>query len=283
VSDEAGILAAIRESPADDVPRMVWADWLDDHGRHERAELVRLQLALARGDESGRGREQALLAEHGQMWLDEELPAFTLRTTHEWHELAEDILPCWAAYRRGLAAAIFLPMSQFKSEASKLAQRCPALARVQLLDRWAGPLGEHRLLWQTDARERSSYIPDWLASCMPSPPERDGGHFDFSGFEDALAGLSKACIVHALGGYAEVASRATWTAGEIAKTIGVHPRTVANWRAVHRLVGYQLPGGQGWRVSAGELVAFMRAGFIPLNVLARWSGDLEGISPRPTD
>lgn len=49
MSDEAGLLSAIREAPADDLPRLVYADWLEDQGRHERGELIRLQLALARG------------------------------------------------------------------------------------------------------------------------------------------------------------------------------------------------------------------------------------------
>ncbi|MBY0231499.1 MAG: TIGR02996 domain-containing protein [Gemmataceae bacterium] len=51
MSDEAGLLLAIREHPSDDLPRIAWADWLDENGRSERAELVRLQLALARRDE----------------------------------------------------------------------------------------------------------------------------------------------------------------------------------------------------------------------------------------
>jgi len=33
---------AILASPLADHPRLVYADWLDDHGRHQRAELIRL-------------------------------------------------------------------------------------------------------------------------------------------------------------------------------------------------------------------------------------------------
>jgi uncharacterized protein (TIGR02996 family) len=38
------------ENREDDAPRLVLADWLDDDGQHERAEFVRLQLALARSE-----------------------------------------------------------------------------------------------------------------------------------------------------------------------------------------------------------------------------------------
>jgi uncharacterized protein (TIGR02996 family) len=36
-------LQAILEAPTDDLPRLVYADWLDENGEHERAELIRLQ------------------------------------------------------------------------------------------------------------------------------------------------------------------------------------------------------------------------------------------------
>src|SRR5215207_7846509 len=41
MSDAAALLAAIRAAPADDAPRLVYADWLDEHGQPERAALLR--------------------------------------------------------------------------------------------------------------------------------------------------------------------------------------------------------------------------------------------------
>lgn len=46
MSDRDALLRAIRAAPADDTPRLVYADWLDDHGHREHAEFVRLQLEL---------------------------------------------------------------------------------------------------------------------------------------------------------------------------------------------------------------------------------------------
>jgi uncharacterized protein (TIGR02996 family) len=48
-TDLAGaFLADIVAHPADDAPRLVYADWLEDHGEAGRAEFIRLQCELAR-------------------------------------------------------------------------------------------------------------------------------------------------------------------------------------------------------------------------------------------
>ena len=47
MTDEPALLAAVAAAPDDDTPRLVYADWLDDHDRPERAEFVRVQCRLA--------------------------------------------------------------------------------------------------------------------------------------------------------------------------------------------------------------------------------------------
>src|SRR5262245_2568400 len=63
MSSEEAFLQAIRETPDDDVPRLVYADWLDDHGRADRAELIRVQCRLARLPEEERARPTLLAQE----------------------------------------------------------------------------------------------------------------------------------------------------------------------------------------------------------------------------
>ena len=50
--DEAALLAAIAAAPADDAPRLAYADWLAEQGRAEQAEAIRAEhlarTALAR-------------------------------------------------------------------------------------------------------------------------------------------------------------------------------------------------------------------------------------------
>jgi len=45
--DRAAMLRQIIEWPDDDAPRLVYADWLDEHGDHERAEFIRVGIEYA--------------------------------------------------------------------------------------------------------------------------------------------------------------------------------------------------------------------------------------------
>ncbi len=47
-AEEAGLLQDILDRPEDDVPRLVYADWLDEHGDEARAEFIRVQCELGR-------------------------------------------------------------------------------------------------------------------------------------------------------------------------------------------------------------------------------------------
>jgi uncharacterized protein (TIGR02996 family) len=71
--DEA-FLADIIAHPDDDTPRLIYADWLDEHGQPERAEFIRTQIESAGLPEKSRRRttllrrEADLLAEHQEEW-----------------------------------------------------------------------------------------------------------------------------------------------------------------------------------------------------------------------
>src|SRR5690242_16278731 len=73
-ADRAAFLRAIAANPDDDLPRLVYADWLDEHGEPERAEFIRVQCELARlpkGDPRRpelTARQDALWAAHSKAW-----------------------------------------------------------------------------------------------------------------------------------------------------------------------------------------------------------------------
>jgi uncharacterized protein (TIGR02996 family) len=48
-TDEAALLNSVIGAPDDDLPRLIYADWLEENGRSERAEFIRLQIAAAAG------------------------------------------------------------------------------------------------------------------------------------------------------------------------------------------------------------------------------------------
>lgn len=71
------LLKAVAASPDDDLPRLVAADWLDEHGEPERAEFIRVQIERAKADTPELAwREQALWNNpvFGGTWAMEECP-----------------------------------------------------------------------------------------------------------------------------------------------------------------------------------------------------------------
>jgi uncharacterized protein (TIGR02996 family) len=73
----AALLKAVLAAPDDDLPRLVYADWLDENGDPSRAEFIRTQIELAKlPDHDPRyraleDREHELLSEHEPGWLGE--------------------------------------------------------------------------------------------------------------------------------------------------------------------------------------------------------------------
>ena len=76
MTTEDALLAAIIAHPAEDVPRLAYADWLDEHGHPERAEFIRLQCervrlpAVDRCHAALEVRERALQAAHEHEWTE---------------------------------------------------------------------------------------------------------------------------------------------------------------------------------------------------------------------
>src|SRR5262245_35180079 len=75
MSMQAAFLADIAANVEDDGPRLVYADWLDDHGDAPRAAFIRAQCRLATMGPCDPERyvleadETNLLAKHGKKWL----------------------------------------------------------------------------------------------------------------------------------------------------------------------------------------------------------------------
>ncbi len=67
MTDEAALLAAIHANPDEDTPRLVYADWLDEHGQPERAEFIRVQIELSHLTEDDE-RERPLRDRRWELW-----------------------------------------------------------------------------------------------------------------------------------------------------------------------------------------------------------------------
>jgi uncharacterized protein (TIGR02996 family) len=100
-------LAAILESPEDDLPRLAYADWLEEQG-DPRSEFIRVQIEFSRNPFSPRQRalqkrQNELLMQHGSVWarpLDER--------NIKWE------------FHRGFIESVSLASEQFAKEASWL-------------------------------------------------------------------------------------------------------------------------------------------------------------------
>ena len=82
---ETALLQAIHDNPADDTARLVLADWLEENGQPERAELLRLTLVLIRApraaDRPAEERLRALLAEGVRPCVPEVVNSIGMRRT----------------------------------------------------------------------------------------------------------------------------------------------------------------------------------------------------------
>lgn len=74
MTDDAAFLAAIADQPDDDLPRLAYADFLDDRGKSARAEFIRVQCELARLPATDprraalAAREAELIEAHRREW-----------------------------------------------------------------------------------------------------------------------------------------------------------------------------------------------------------------------
>lgn len=122
LTDERPFLDAVFERYSDDRPRLVYADFLDDSDEPERAELIRVQLALSRlGDDDPRrpalsDRQAELLAQNRAAW-----------TAH----LAGLVLS--VDFRRGIPDSASVDAATFLARGGELFDRL-RVRRLRLLD-----------------------------------------------------------------------------------------------------------------------------------------------------
>lgn len=110
---DAELLKAVRDEPAEDGPRLVYADWLEARG-DPRGELIQLQIAGA-SDETDK-RVRALLRQHKEEWLGPDLACVLARPRFE----------------RGFLASAELEQNSVAEEAVwQRAARDPALATLE--------------------------------------------------------------------------------------------------------------------------------------------------------
>lgn len=110
--DATGLLEAIARDPADDVPRLVYADWCEDNGDPDRAEFIRLQIQADREKTGIRPlvRKIATLLERNHtIWMQ----PFQAIVSKE----SAALLPEWR-WSRGFISTVRLPLAEFMCDYS---------------------------------------------------------------------------------------------------------------------------------------------------------------------
>jgi uncharacterized protein (TIGR02996 family) len=210
VTDGDALLQAILAHPGDELVRLVYADWLEEAGETERAELIRLQIELVHADTAlprARAREQVLLGPGGaQVWQRRREWALTgaARTTWpgdvggwEWH--------------RGFPEVWHAPLKLWLAHGPELVTRVP-VRQVVVIDREPRrSRTDPRKPERTWLRDEASWIARPAPECL-LPPEvfdfLEPDPLDFAMFShtrvypsraDAVAALSSACLLFAMG------------------------------------------------------------------------------------
>jgi uncharacterized protein (TIGR02996 family) len=120
--DERAFFDPIRDAPSDDGPRLIFADWLDEHGQPDRAEFVRLQCALHRLSEDDprwpevRDRERGLSEANESRWSAELAPLVT-----DW------------AFHRGVIDSVSVTAAQFLASGEAIFAVAP-VRKVRFID-----------------------------------------------------------------------------------------------------------------------------------------------------
>jgi uncharacterized protein (TIGR02996 family) len=162
MSDGESLYRAILAAPGDDAPRLVFADWLEERGNLERAELIRHMVHFPRDRAGYRPPNPASI-----YWPD---------------------APPWIGYgvRRGFVAEIGLSTPLFLAHAADLFDRHP-ITRVNLLDRQALPLPDGAVA--VTASKHLGAAHNWPVELLP-----EGTIRLFSSMGRAARALSDAAV-----------------------------------------------------------------------------------------
>lgn len=207
-------MADILTHPADDAPRLILADWLEDNGDPLRAELIRTMLELwcrrdvDDGDRASRPpaytamvqRLKELIAGRGLDWGQEVAAAFgmpfpfdcTFRGGISLHEG-----PISWEWHRGFVRAVRLRLADFTESRAQAMFSSQPITEVRLTDRAPTPAEPGWVCWLI---ARDVPISDMGSHWIPEDLQvrGEGGKYlrHYPTAEEAHAALSAACVAY---------------------------------------------------------------------------------------
>jgi uncharacterized protein (TIGR02996 family) len=148
-SDRLALLRAIGAAPDDDTPRLVFADWLDEHGTtdadHARAEFLRI-ACRSRPKVRITKAEQKWLAAHWQRMLPAVVARFAeLGAREEWYVWCGRHLAAWV-FNRKTHADVSVGLEFWRGFVRSIVY-APGYDRVAAAVAADEPLARHTIRW----------------------------------------------------------------------------------------------------------------------------------------
>jgi uncharacterized protein (TIGR02996 family) len=183
------LLRAICAAPDDDTPRLVAADWLEEHGDPDRAAFIRIQCELARleaagfgagADANGLRRKERVYngpaSYQGPTWAAQECPELVHFRTRE-HAASPLSAPVEGAervgFRRGFIEEVVCPAAEWLAHGPAIRERqpirwvtlvgCNLLTRDHWYEMMPGLLGLEAVVLD----EAPGPLVEWLRGFLP--------------------------------------------------------------------------------------------------------------------
>ncbi len=165
MTEHDALLAAVLADPEDDLPRLVYADWLEENGQGELAEFIRVQCEMGRAPKRhGAGafcqcrrcvlyrRECELLDEYAYLWFPPPLVACLSPAGTHFRVPTPGMVG--AHVTRGFAGHIACTLADWLSVGPAVVRSHPVTS-VVLTDREPDDNGGAAVWWFSDATGRS--------------------------------------------------------------------------------------------------------------------------------
>ena len=164
------LLQAVIENPDDDAPRLVFADWLENHGERERAEFIRVQIELAKLPNEDNRRPE----------LEQREREFLARNESEWIKPLRHCVLSWT-FHRGFIDEVAVTVDMYRDHTFELLQLSP-IRRMSVDGAEVEISGSARRLVPESIAREALILPlghghffhdDCLVVAVPSPIDED--------------------------------------------------------------------------------------------------------------
>lgn len=197
-TDGHALMQAIRAEPEDDLPRLAYADWLDENGQGERADAIRYALWVHRAN---RGYPRTPSPREAY-WYDD-YNSLVRKYRHGGFSFGSD---------RGFISFVKCPHDAWLAHGKAICQSHPVV-RVELTDKkpwcwqdshhgveqaysWMRLDHENRLGISDSGEQKTSGIHHLIYSLVTGYSSQSPWWVNFDSPEQAIDALSTACLKH---------------------------------------------------------------------------------------